>query len=127
MQLYLEKLGLAQDDDREETDNQLWGQLLEEPIAAFYAVRHGVVIDSFRETLVHPEYDFLTANPDRVVVAEERLLEIKTAGLGGLEFWRDQENVDQLKVPQHVILQVNWYLGFLGWVEGDVALLHFAE
>ena len=68
MQLYLEKLGLAEDDDRPETDNQLWGQLLEEPVAQFYAIRHNVVIDSFAETLVHPDYNFLTANPDRVVL-----------------------------------------------------------
>jgi hypothetical protein len=49
-------------------------------LAQFYAKKHGVLIDALREKLVHPAYAFLTANPDRVVMSMERLLEIKTTG-----------------------------------------------
>jgi putative phage-type endonuclease len=125
--LYLEKIGGLEDAEEPETDAQLWGQLLEEPVAQFYAHKHGVVIDALREPLVHPDYDFLTANPDRVVMGLERLIEIKTTGLGGIDMWRDPEKPTSLRPPRHVVLQVNWYLGFLGWKEADLVLLQFCE
>jgi len=126
-QLYLEKISDEDPEDETESDSQLWGQILEAPVAEFYAKRHGVEIQSFTEPLVHPEYEFITANPDRAVIDLERLIEIKTTGLGGIEFWRDTENPRSLRPPQHVILQVNHYLGFLGWKEADIALLQFCE
>jgi putative phage-type endonuclease len=125
--LYLEKIGQAEDGDEYESDAQIWGNLLEEPIARFYAKKHSVLIDSFTERLVHPDYDFLTANPDRVVISLERLIEIKTTGLGGIDIWRDPEKPTSLRPPRHVVLQVNWYLGFLGWKEADLVLLQFCE
>jgi putative phage-type endonuclease len=128
LKLYMEKLGLDEEaaDVEVPTDNQLWGELLEEPIAKFYGQRHEVAVLSFAETLTHPDYDFLTANPDRAVVELERLLEIKTTSLGGIAFWRDPET-GSLRPPQHVVLQINWYLGFVGWREADIVLLQFCE
>jgi putative phage-type endonuclease len=126
-QLYLEKIGEVDLDDEQPTDNQIWGDLLEEPVAQFYAKKHSVLIDSLTEPLVHPDYDFLTANPDRVVMGLERLIEIKTTGLGGIDIWRDPEKPTSLRPPRHVVLQVNWYLGFLGWKEADLVLLQFCE
>jgi putative phage-type endonuclease len=126
LKLYLEKLGLDEDEGPD-SDAQIWGNLLEEPIAQFYAQKHGVTVHSFKETLVHPDYPFLTANPDRVILEYERLIEIKTTGMGGIEFWRDPESPGSLRPPQHVVLQVNWYLGFLRWHDSDIALLHFSE
>lgn len=125
--LYLEKIGELEDADEPETDAQLWGQLLEEPVAQFYGIKHAVVIDALNQKLVHPHYAFLTANPDRVVMHLERLLEIKTTGLGGIDLWRDPEQPSTLRPPRHVVLQVNWYLGFLGWTEADIVLLQFCE
>jgi putative phage-type endonuclease len=125
--LYLEKIGEVQDAEEPETDAQLWGQLLEEPVAQFYAHKHGLVIDALRERLVHPRHKFLTANPDRVVMSLERLIEIKTTGLGGIDLWYDPEQLLSLRPPRHVILQVNWYLGFLGWTKADIVLLQFCE
>ena len=125
--LYLEKIGEVEDADDPETDAQLCGQLLEEPVAQFYAKKHGVLIDALREKLVHLAYAFLTAKPDRVVMSLERLLEIKTTGLGGIDLWRDPEQPTSLRPPRHVVLQVNWYLGFLGWTEADIMLLQFCE
>ncbi len=125
--LYLEKIGQDEDDERPETDPQLFGNIFEEPTAQIYAIKHNATLHTFKEKLVHPDYDFLTANPDRVWLEEERLLEIKTTGAGGLEIWRNPEAPQTLRVPQHVTLQNNWYLGFLGWRDSDVVLLNFAE
>jgi len=125
--LYLEKIGQAEDENVQETDSQIWGNLLEDPVAQFYAYRHNVTIHSFTECLVHPNYDFLTANPDRAVVNLERVIEIKTTGGWGIDLWRDPVKPTALRPPEHVVLQVNWYLGFLGWTEADIALLHFCE
>ena len=126
-QLYLQKIGEDEDEDRPETDPQLFGNIFEEPTAQVYAAKHNAVLDTFSETLVHPDYDFLTANPDRIWLDQQRLLEIKTTGAGGLEFWRNPEAPQTLRVPQHVTLQTNWYLAFLGWLDSDVVLLNFAE
>jgi predicted phage-related endonuclease len=76
---------------------------------------------------VHTEYPFLTANPDRISLDHERLVEIKTTGMGGIKYWRDPDNTSVIRPPDHVILQVNWYLGFLGWDQADIVLLCFAE
>ncbi len=126
-QLYLQKIGEDEDEDRPETDAQIFGNIFEEPTAQVYALKHNAVLDTFSETLVHPDHDFLTANPDRVWLEQERLLEIKTTGAGGLDFWRNPEAPQTLRVPQHVTLQDNWYLGFLRWIQSDVVLLNFAE
>lgn len=126
-ELYLEKKGLSAEEDLPETDSQLFGQVFEDAIAQVYATKHAVEIHSFAETLVHPDYPFITANPDRVVLSLERLLEIKTTGIHGMAFWADPDHPGYLRPPHHVILQVNHYLGIMGWKEADVVLLNFAE
>ena len=125
--LYLQKIGEDRDDDRPDTDAQMFGHVFEEPTAQIYQMRHGCELRSFSETLTHPDFPFITANPDRVLVESERLIEIKTTGAGGIKFWFDPENMPLLKVPQHVILQTNHYMGMLGWSDADVVLLNFAE
>jgi putative phage-type endonuclease len=123
-QLYLEKVGEAE--EAPETEAQLFGTLFEAATAAVYAHKHGCRLDEFADILTHPKYDFLTANPDRVVVDLERLIEIKTTGMGGIKHWETAE-AGGLTPPQHVILQANWYLGFLGWEHADILLLQFCE
>jgi putative phage-type endonuclease len=126
-QLYLQKIGEDEDEDRPDSDAQMFGNIFEAPTAEVYALKHSVRLDAINETLVHPNYEFITANPDRVCLDLERLLEIKTTGAGGLDIWRNPDAPQTLRVPQHVTLQVNHYLGFLGWQEADVVLLNFAE
>src|SRR4029453_16578417 len=65
-QLYLQKIGEDEDEDRPETDAQIFGNVFEAPPADIYALKHRVRLDAFSETLVHPDYAFITANPDRV-------------------------------------------------------------
>jgi putative phage-type endonuclease len=127
MQLYTEKLGLNGDEPIPDTEVQTFGHVFEDPAARVYEMRHQVKVEALTETLIHPKYNFLTANPDRVVMSLERLLEIKTTGIGGLKYWIDPENPDTLRPPQYVLLQVNWYLGFLGWQDADIVLVNFAE
>jgi putative phage-type endonuclease len=111
-QLYLEKVGEAE--DTPETEAQLFGTLFEAATAAVYAHKNGCRLEEFAETLTHREHDFLSANPDRAWLDGRRLIEIKTTGVRGLDLWRDPDNWQALRVPEHVRLQVNWYLGFLG-------------
>jgi predicted phage-related endonuclease len=76
--LYLEKVGEAE--GAPETEVQLFSTLFEAATAAVYAHKHGCRLEEFAETLTHPEHDFLSANPDRVWLEAERLIEIKTTG-----------------------------------------------
>jgi putative phage-type endonuclease len=127
--LYLEKIGEKADDAQ--NDAQYWGLLLEEPIAKFYSIQHQEILHAFTETLIHPDYPFLTANPDRVILDEngqaKRVIEIKTAGIGGIKHWHDQDSPGKLRPPDYVSLQANWYAGFLECQEIDIVLLHFCE
>ena len=62
--------------------------------------------------LVHPKYDFMLANVDRLIVGEKVGLECKTTS----EYVKDQWEEDE--VPDHYILQCQHYMavtGYIGW------------
>src|SRR5690606_13419559 len=118
LSVYLRKVGELP--EKEETEAMYWGTVLEEVVAQEYARRHPEArVRRINAVLQHPDVPYFLANVDREIRikgAPPMILECKTASawMGGR--WRDD-------VPDHVMCQVQWYLGITGWHTGVVAVL----
>ena len=75
-QLYLEKLGLAQQD--EETEWQYWGKTLEPLVREHFKASTGFAVTQ-PDAIVHPQYPFLIGHLDGFIEQENAVLEIKCA------------------------------------------------
>ncbi|MFP7702168.1 YqaJ viral recombinase family protein [Bacillus sp. C15] len=85
-----------------------FGSLLEDIVAKEFEVRSGKKVRRKKSMLKHPEYDFILANVDRMIVGEKAILECKTTSAYNLKEWEDNE------IPDSYIVQVQHYLGVLG-------------
>lgn len=118
LSVYLRKIGELPEKD--ETEAMRWGTILEDVVAREYARRHPeYTIRRVNAVLQHPEVPYFIGNIDREIRRAGHppmLLEIKTASAWNAGSWRDD-------VPDHVMCQVQWYLGVLGWQTAVVAVL----
>lgn len=118
LSVYLDKIGEAP--EQEETEAMRWGTILEDVVAREYARRHPeYTIRRVNAVLQHPEVPYFIGNIDREIRRAGHppmLLEIKTTSAWNAGRWRDD-------VPDHVMCQVQWYLGILGWQTAVVAVL----
>lgn len=114
-QLYLEKT----DDYVEEINNEFiyWGNTLENLVAKEFERRTGKKVRKKNSMLVHPEYDFMLANLDRLVVGEKALLECKTTSAYNLAEWEGDE------VPASYLCQLQHYLAVTGYEKAYIAVL----
>jgi putative phage-type endonuclease len=129
IQVYLEKLGLAE--DQEENQAMRWGKLLEPVIADEFSRQTGLPVVPVNAILQHPEYDWALANVDRLIVADglsagpeglmvpgdTGILEVKNTSAYLAKAWEEGE------VPQYYITQLQWYLWVLGLQWGYFAPL----
>lgn len=106
-----EKLGLA---ETPQTIPMKVGLALEDLIASEYEALTGRRVQRFRSILRHPDIEWAIASPDRRVIGEQRVVELKHTGSAS-------RFADGL--PQDVEAQVAWQLGVLGWDVADVAVL----
>lgn len=106
-----EKLGNA---TVEQTLPMKVGLALEDLIAAEYEQATGRRLQRFRSILRHPDIEWAIASPDRRVIGEKRVVELKHTGSSS----RFSDGL-----PQDVEAQVAWQLGVLGWPVADVAVL----
>jgi putative phage-type endonuclease len=90
------------------------GLALEDVIAGEYEAVTGRRLQRFRSILRHPDIEWAIASPDRRVIGEQRVVELKHTG-------SSSRFADGL--PQDVEAQVAWQLGVLGWDVADVAVL----
>lgn len=90
------------------------GLALEDLIAQEYEAATGRRVQRFRSILRHPDIEWAIASPDRRVIGEQRVVELKHTGSAS-------RFADGL--PQDVEAQVAWQLGVLGWPVADVAVL----
>lgn len=90
------------------------GTALEDLIAAEYTRETGRAVQRMRDLVLHPRIEWAGASPDRRVVGERRLVELKYTG-------SRSRLADGL--PQDFETQVVWSLGVLGWDAADVAVL----
>lgn len=96
-----------------------FGTLIEDVIADTYAAIHNVSLRRTK-TLVHPEYDFILATPDREIVGQQKLLECKASSP-----WRQdwgEENTDE--IPTEYVVQCHQQMAVRGWIENgcDIAV-----
>jgi putative phage-type endonuclease len=137
--VYLEKIAEGEPPTDSPTDSQRFGALLEPIVADEYQRRHDdkTVVGPF-DTVEHPTRSWHLFSLDRVVLEPgafepyhrgapppprelvDRILEIKTAGLGTFRGFGD-DGSDEL--PEHILCQVAWYMSGLDVNRCDVAAL----
>lgn len=106
-ELWLEKTGEIIPEETQ-SEAAYWGTMLEDMVAKEFELRTGKKVRRRNAMFRHPEYPFLIANIDRMVVGEKSILECKTTSAYNAEEWKDDE------IPDPYIVQVQHYLGVLG-------------
>jgi putative phage-type endonuclease len=114
LELYHEKIGSIPPVDLSENEAVAAGNLLEDGIAdltAWHLTRlwkRDVKLRRCNRTLVHKQYDWLTAHIDREVVGDDRGLEIKNVGPYMARGWG--AHLAEGGVPTYILPQVHHYL-----------------
>lgn len=124
LSVYLDKTGVG--DGIVENEAMEWGKRLELLIAQKYAEAYDCIVTP-GEFLLHPEYPYFGGTPDFIVTWKDGLgealckgLEIKTADI---RFQRDWGEPGTDEVPDHYLLQCQWYLMLTGYETWDLAVL----
>jgi putative phage-type endonuclease len=115
-ELWLEKTGQV---TPQEIDNEAiyWGNEMENVVAKEFEKRTGKKVRRSNFMYSHPEYPFIKANVDRLVVGDSAVLECKTASAFLAKEWEDDE------IPDTYLVQVQHYLGVTGKEKGYIAVL----
>lgn len=103
IQVYLDKLGLAE--DVEENQAMRWGKILEAPIADEFARLTGLPCRKVEAILQHPEHEWALVNIDRIIEPVDGapgVLEVKNTSAYLAKAWEEGE------APQHYITQLQW-------------------
>jgi putative phage-type endonuclease len=90
------------------------GTALEDVIADEYTARTGDRLLRFRSLIRHPSIEWAVASPDRRIVGEHKVVELK---------WTQSRSRFADGLPDDIQAQVAWQLGVLGWPKADVAAL----
>jgi putative phage-type endonuclease len=119
-QLYQEKRGEVPPPDLSANERVYWGTVLEEVVAREYSKRTGRAVRRVNRTLVHPDYPFIRAHIDRLVVGDDRILECKTTDAARAADWGEEGSEE---IPRHYQAQPQHYLAVTGKAVCDVAVL----
>lgn len=115
VQVYLEKTGQAQEEEAGEA--AYFGILLEDVVAQEFSKRTGLKVRRRNAILQHPEYSWMIANVDRLIVGEKVGLECKTAS----EYMKDEWTGDE--VPATYLIQCQHYMAVTGYDAWWIAVL----
>lgn len=103
------------------SDNEFiyWGNTLEDIVAKEFERRTGKKVRRHNSMMYHkdPEYNFMSANVDRVVISEKAILECKTASEYKKDEWKDGN------VPASYMAQCYHYLAVTGYERAYIAVL----
>ncbi|SIQ88758.1 putative phage-type endonuclease [Domibacillus enclensis] len=115
-ELWLEKTGQV---TPQELDNEAiyWGNEMENVVAKEFEKRTDKKVRRSNFMYSHPDYPFIKANVDRMVVGESALLECKTASAYLAKEWEADE------IPDTYLVQIQHYLGVTGKEKGYAAVL----
>lgn len=120
--VWLEKMGLG--DGVVESPAMEWGTRLESNILDKFGKQHPKYeVIAPRETVRHPEHDFVLASVDGLLRkdgADIGVLEIKTASAYSKDAWGEENTAD---IPEYYTMQVNWYMGIYSLPLAIVAVL----
>lgn len=116
MGVYLDKVGESLHED-ETSEAAYWGNMLEEVVAQEFGTRTGLEVGNDTRMLSHPDYPFLIANLDRIVVGKPEIIECKTSSAYRAKEWEGEQ------VPMEYLIQVMHYLAVTGYERAHIAVL----
>ncbi|MEI2368289.1 YqaJ viral recombinase family protein [Niallia circulans] len=94
-----------------------WGNEMENVVAKEFEKRTEKKVRRSNYMYSHPDYPYIMANLDRMVVGESAILECKTASAYLAKEWEADE------IPATYLVQVQHYLGVTGKEKGYIAVL----
>lgn len=116
VQVFLEKTQAIEKEDIQ-SEAAYFGNVLEEVVAKEFAKRTDLKVQRRNAILQHPEYPWMLANVDRLIVGEKVGLECKTASEYFKKEWEDEE------VPAAYLLQCQHYMAVTGYEAWWIAVL----
>jgi len=118
VELWMEKTG--QIEAKEAGEAAYWGNILEPIVRDEFTKRTGIEVGVEKSMLQHPEYPFMLANLDGVIIDPVKkcglIFEAKTASIYNAHEW-------ELNIPDHYQLQVQHYMAVTGFTGAYVAVL----
>nr|WP_026678188.1 YqaJ viral recombinase family protein [Fictibacillus gelatini] len=114
--VYLDKIGQAPK-EKEQSEAAYFGNVLEEVVAQEFSKRTGLKVRRRNAILQHPEYPWMLANVDRLIVGEKAGLECKTASEYLKDEWKDDE------IPASYLIQCQHYMAVTGYEAWWIAVL----
>lgn len=115
LSVWLDKTGQAE--EIEQNERMYWGCVLEDIVAQEFTKRTGKKVRNCNQILYHPEYSFMLANIDRMVVGEDAGLECKTTSDYLSKQWgEDTYPIEYMLQCQHYMAvtgKSKWYLAVL--------------
>lgn len=118
MDIYLEKTGVVEDITPSEA--MIWGTIQEEIIARHYANVTGRKLRRPTGCFRHKDYPWMIAHLDRIILNENRGLEVKTSSQFMADEW-GESGTDE--VPEYYRAQVMHYMAIKGYPSMDLAVL----
>jgi putative phage-type endonuclease len=124
--LWLEKTGKIASDDLSDNDSVIFGALLEDFISSQFVARTNHTVHKDNKIRFHPEYDFILANIDRLILSDHEhdkpgILEIKTTN--SFSYKNDWLKNDIETVPDYYFCQLQHYYLVTGYTWGFFAVL----
>lgn len=116
VQVFLEKTQAIEKEDIQ-SEAAYFGNVLEEVVAKEFSKRTELKVQRRNAILQHPEYPWMLANVDRLIVGEKVGLECKTASEYLKKEWEDEE------VPAAYLLQCQHYMAVTGYEAWWIAVL----
>lgn len=117
LSLWAKKTGALPLDDLANFEAAEWGVRLEEVVAQKFSQKNGVKLMAYKKRFVHPKYDFISCELDRIVVGTDELVEVKTCNAWLAKKWAGDE------IPLNYVAQVNLQLGLAERKKGHFAVL----
>jgi putative phage-type endonuclease len=115
LSVFMDKTGRAP--ERDESEAMEMGTELEETVARVFTKRTGIEVEAAPGMFRHPEYPWMLANVDRLVVGENKGLECKTAHFMKGGQWEGDN------LPDEYYAQCQHYICVMGWDSCWIAAL----
>lgn len=116
VELFLDKTEQLENKDIN-SEAAYWGNTLEEIVAQEFSKRTELKVRKKNAILQHPEYPWMLANVDRLIVGQKVGLECKTASEYLKDSWKDDE------IPDSYLLQCQHYMAVTGYESWWIAVL----
>jgi len=114
--VYMDKVGESPEEDIQ-SEAAHFGNVLEEVVAQEFSSRTGLKVRKRNAILQHPDYPWMLANVDRLIIGEKVGLECKTASEYLKKEWEGEE------IPTSYLIQCQHYMAVTGYEAWWIAVL----